>query len=383
MIRSKRLNIQFNRYTKVWILVIFTISFTAIHSYLTQKQINIKIEELFAQITSPDHPYCRSFREKFPRSEREYDMDIAFTIVVHRDIEQIARLLRMIHRKNNYYCIHPDSRSRLSFENALEGLATCFGPNVELVPKYKRIAVRWGDETVLRPQFICGEQALHQHASWKYLLNIVGQEFPLRTNMEIVAAMKALNGSNMIEARDLGYFKVRTWGKSLPNNAPWIKGSVYGAFRREFIKEAVFGQSTRAIRDLMLQPQTFQNPDEFFFSTLNNNPHLPLPGSCMNTSYFKDPFLAKFVIWENSQIPCPTKYVRMVCILGIQHVEYLKKTPELFANKFYANYYPEAYDIMEKWYFDKVAKEAITGTYDRENFDVSAYADLMCTRYHY
>ncbi|VDO03499.1 unnamed protein product [Rodentolepis nana] len=310
-------------------------------------------------------------------------MDVAFTIVVHKDIKQIARLLRMIHRKNNYYCIHTDSRSRLSFENALEGLATCFGSNVELVPKYKRVAVFWGDETVLRPQFICAEQALRRHSSWKYLLNIVGQEFPLKTNMEIVAALKALNGSNMIEARDLGYLRIRTLGKRLPNNVTWVKGSIYGAFRREFLQEIIFSQSTRTIRDFMLQTQTFLNPDEFFFSTLNFNPSLHLPGSCMNTTYFKDPLLAKFVIWESSSIPCPTKYVRMVCILGTPHLNHLQRTPELFANKFYSDYHPEAYDIMEKWYFDKVAKEAITGTYDVEHFDVSAYANLVCSRHHY
>lgn len=218
MYKSKRLQGHFRQYRAVWLLVLCTLSFTAIHSYLTRQRIDTKIEELWAKVTSPEHPFCKAFVEKFPRSTQDYDMDLAFTIVVHKDIEQLARLLRMIHRKNNYYCIHTDSRSRSSFGDALGGLAACFGSNVELVPKDKRISVRWGDESVLRPQFICAEQALEKHGSWKYLVNIVGQEFPLRTNMEIVAAMKALNGSNLIEAHDPGYFRARTWGLSLPDN---------------------------------------------------------------------------------------------------------------------------------------------------------------------
>lgn len=165
--------------------------------------------------------------------------------------------------------------------------------------------------------------------------------------------------------------------------APWIKGSIYGAFTRDFVKEAFFGESTRKIREFMLQPQKFQNPDEFFFSSLNYNPNLPLPGSCVNTSYFEDPFLAKFVIWEGSRFACPTKFVRMVCILGTQHVEHLKRTPELFANKFYSNYYPEAYDMLEAWYFKKLSMENLTGYYDTRNFNVSIYANRLCSRYHY
>ncbi|KAM3175334.1 hypothetical protein ACTXT7_008729 [Hymenolepis weldensis] len=57
-------------------------------------------------------------------------MDAAFTIVVHKDIYQIFRLLHMIYRTNNGYCTHTNSKSKLSFENALEGLGACFGSNV-------------------------------------------------------------------------------------------------------------------------------------------------------------------------------------------------------------------------------------------------------------
>uniref|UniRef100_A0A5K3G5T2 PSD1 domain-containing protein n=2 Tax=Mesocestoides corti TaxID=53468 RepID=A0A5K3G5T2_MESCO len=54
------------------------------------------------------------------------------------------------------------------------------------------------------------------HATWKYLVNLVGQDFPLRTNMELVAALKALNGSNLVESVELGRFAWRTHKRLLP-----------------------------------------------------------------------------------------------------------------------------------------------------------------------
>ena len=174
-------------------------------------------QKLLSEIDSRDHPNCKMIRKKYPLvEERDGDMDIAFTIVVHKDSWQITRLLRMIHRINNYYCIHPDARSSVSFLNALQGAATCFGTNVELVPPEKRIAVTWGDETVLKPQLVCGEQALRRHSTWRYLINTVGQEFPLRTNLELIAALKAMNGSNLVEGDSIEKFKHRVKGTVSP-----------------------------------------------------------------------------------------------------------------------------------------------------------------------
>lgn len=179
--------------------------------------IRLRADRFFASIDSPLHPNCLLFRENFLQvSKPDGDMDIAFTLVVHKDIWQIARLLRMIHRVNNYYCIHLDYRSLRAFREALAGVAACFGPNVEIVPAEKRVAINWGDESVLKPQFICAEQALKRHSTWKYLINIVGQEFPLRTNLELQAALKALNGSNLVESFSIDRFRSWVGNRTLP-----------------------------------------------------------------------------------------------------------------------------------------------------------------------
>uniref|UniRef100_A0A5K3FXE6 Uncharacterized protein n=1 Tax=Mesocestoides corti TaxID=53468 RepID=A0A5K3FXE6_MESCO len=57
---------------------------------------SLKSAKFFAKINSPAHPHCLQFRQGFAIPvDPQVDMDIAFTLVVHKDVGQIARLLRM------------------------------------------------------------------------------------------------------------------------------------------------------------------------------------------------------------------------------------------------------------------------------------------------
>uniref|UniRef100_A0A5K3G4N1 Anaphase-promoting complex subunit 1 n=1 Tax=Mesocestoides corti TaxID=53468 RepID=A0A5K3G4N1_MESCO len=98
----------------------------------------------------------------------------------------------------------------------MRGVATCFGANGELLQHEERNSVVWGDESVLLPQVICAKQALSHHATWKYLINLEEQDFSLRTNMDLGAALKALNGSNLVESYKLNKFTRWKNNKLLP-----------------------------------------------------------------------------------------------------------------------------------------------------------------------
>lgn len=143
---------------------------------------------------------CKAFREERrysnrPLSEEEKDFPIAFSIMAYKDIEQIERLFRAIYQPQNYYCIHVDKKSPDDFYNALKQISRCFD-NVILASK--RIDVRWAEFSVLEQELTCMEELL-AFAEWKYFLNLAGQEFPLRTNHEMVKIFKAYNGANDIE----------------------------------------------------------------------------------------------------------------------------------------------------------------------------------------
>lgn len=36
-------------------------------------------------------------------------------------------------------------------------------------------------------------------APWKYIVNLTGQEFPLKNNLELTRILKTLNGANLVD----------------------------------------------------------------------------------------------------------------------------------------------------------------------------------------
>jgi hypothetical protein len=44
------------------------------------------------------------------------------------------------------------------------------------------------------------EELWKRHKTWKYFINLTGQEFPLKTNYELVKILQAYNGANDVEA---------------------------------------------------------------------------------------------------------------------------------------------------------------------------------------
>ena len=53
--------------------------------------------------------------------------------------------------------------------------------------------------SVLLPAINCMRDFVnYHHGKWKYYINLTGQEFPLRTNLELVRIANIFNGSNDI-----------------------------------------------------------------------------------------------------------------------------------------------------------------------------------------
>ena len=65
------------------------------------------------------------------------------------------------------------------------------------------------------------------------------------------------------------------------------------------------------------------------------------------------PSLARFKNWGAKR--CFGKRVRGVCVLGIGDLHYLFQGPELFANKFHADFEPLAFDCLEELIFNRTA----------------------------
>ena len=137
-------------------------------------------------------------------NEEEKAFPIAYSIIIYKEVDMVEQLLRAIYRPQNYYCIHIDAKSDQIVEDAMGALATCFS-NVFI--SSNAVEVNWAEYGVLEAEFMCMED-LWKYPNWKYFINLAGEEFPLKTNLEIVKILKLLGGANNIQSKMKEYVLV-------------------------------------------------------------------------------------------------------------------------------------------------------------------------------
>lgn len=108
---------------------------------------------------------------------------LAFTIKIHDSPDQMEQLFRNIYRPQNVYCIHVDKKSDNKIYRDVKKLGSCF-PNVYVLSE--RINVVYRSIRMLDAEFLCMQKLIDLSVPWKYYINLAGQEFPLKTNLEIV-----------------------------------------------------------------------------------------------------------------------------------------------------------------------------------------------------
>ena len=142
------------------------------------------------------------FQGNFYTSQVKTNFPIAFAFVIHDYPQQIVRLLRILYRPQNVYCIHVDAKAKPDVIEAFRSLSQCV-PNV-LVPK-KLIAVYWSyGESLLEAQLSCFEalRSARERWKWKYVINLAGTELPLLTHRDIIEHLIALKGTTYIVSSD-------------------------------------------------------------------------------------------------------------------------------------------------------------------------------------
>ncbi|KAL8610851.1 hypothetical protein ACOMHN_056706 [Nucella lapillus] len=130
-------------------------------------------------------------------TEEEMAFPIAYSIMMYTGVEQTERMLRAIYRPHNFHCIHVDKKSPADLMKAMQGIAECL-PNVFVASKLNK--VYWATWSSLEALIFCMEDLWKVSKKWKYYINLTGQEFPLKTNLQLVRIFTALNGSNIVDA---------------------------------------------------------------------------------------------------------------------------------------------------------------------------------------
>lgn len=129
-----------------------------------------------------------------PLSEEEAAFPLAYIMVIHKDFDTFERLFRAIYMPQNVYCVHVDSKATDTFKEAVRQLLSCF-PNAFLASKVEQVV--YGGFSRLQADLNCMKDLVASKVPWKYVLNTCGQDFPLKTNKEIVQYLKRFIGKNL------------------------------------------------------------------------------------------------------------------------------------------------------------------------------------------
>lgn len=220
-------------------------------------------------------------------SAEEAAFPIAYVMTLHKEFETFERLFRAVYMPQNIYCIHVDAKAPAPFQQAVRHLLGCF-PNAFLSSQVERVV--YGGASRLRADLHCMKDLLASAVPWRYLLNTCGQDFPLKTNREIVRLLKGLGGKNVtpgvlppvhvttrtkyVHREQLfSFFSFMLWTlvrkAPPPHNLTLYFGSAYVAVTRPFVEFVL--QDQRAI-DLLAWSEDTYSPDEHFWVTLNRIP---------------------------------------------------------------------------------------------------------------
>uniref|UniRef100_A0A8C4IZ65 GCNT2 transferase n=1 Tax=Dromaius novaehollandiae TaxID=8790 RepID=A0A8C4IZ65_DRONO len=243
-------------------------------------------------LPAPTGPSCSEYvaRSRYitrALSVEEVSFPLAYIMTLHKEFETFERLFRAVYMPQNIYCVHVDQKAPAAFKQAVQRLVGCF-PNAFLASKRERVV--YGGISRLRADLNCMRDLLASAVPWQYLLNTCGQDFPLKTNWEIVRFLKGFRGKNItpgvlppahVTARTKYVHREQT-GHNIsgmvspqvrkappPHNLTIYFGSAYIAVTRPFVEFVLHDQ--RAI-DLLAWSEDAYSPDEHFWVTLNRIP---------------------------------------------------------------------------------------------------------------
>ena len=228
---------------------------------------------------------CTRYQEEFQHNlyttKEEANFPLAFALVVHESPLQVFRLLKVIYRPHNVYCIHYDNKSSLDTKLVFNNLAMCID-NIFVATSI--IEVKWGHRSLMEAQMNCFKDLKKNYDAypWKYVITLCGKELPLRTNREMVQLLKNLNGTSAINTHlpskseqdrytrkwaeiDNQYYITQESAGPIPYNLTMYKSMVYFALTPEFVEYVLYNKVANALRKFLKDAFI---PEEHYYSTL-------------------------------------------------------------------------------------------------------------------
>lgn len=318
---------------------------------------------------------CSSVREEFSErnfynSAEEKSFPIAYVLVFHNNTRQIIRLLKVLWRPQNVFCLHPDLKQDKVFVNFFHNFASCLD-NVFIASKLERVV--YAHHTIMDAQLNCMEDLLAlSEAKWKYILTLAGTELPLKTNREIIAGLKQLKGGTGIATYALDDESKKRFDKKIeiginddiiftriplddpPHGITLRKSWDFFALTRPFVN---FILTDKKAIDFRKYCRDVYIPEEHFFASLYWLKDAP-DGEIRRDKTGVIPLVAD-MLWINEQNrqhgpPCAKKIVHGICILSsgdlntIYTKGVLSHRTQFFYNKYFMHIDHVIMDCMEQ-----------------------------------
>ncbi|XP_061582765.1 beta-1,3-galactosyl-O-glycosyl-glycoprotein beta-1,6-N-acetylglucosaminyltransferase 7 isoform X3 [Cololabis saira] len=307
-----------------------------------------------------------------PLSHEEEEYPIAFIVTVHKELELFVRVLRAIYMPQNVYCIHVDAKAPWEYKAAVRRIVSCF-ENVFLSTRSE--TVTYAGFSRLQADLNCMKDLTKSKIGWRKVVNLCGQEFPVKSNVELVRYLqsKEWKDRNMtpgvkqplskshrtqLQHQEIIGSHVALKGRGLkkrppPHNLQIYFGTAYYALMRDFVD---FVQESPVARDLLEWSKDTFSPDEHYWVTLNHIKEAP--GSYIDGGWKGD---IRAIKWRDQEgmthAGCKGHYVRDICIYGMEDLPWIFDRNSIFANKFESKTSPEALDCLEQWHRSKVLNQ--------------------------
>ena len=310
---------------------------------------------------------CSWVRESFEgnlyTTRLEQSFPIAITFTIYNSPQQVVRLLKVLYRRTNQYCIHIDSESSRVFKGIFSNIAKCLD-NVHMATTSYRI--RWGDSGVMKAQMQCLRDLvelrykLPQEKKWNYAINLCGKELPINTNHEIVSHLVKLNDSSAINAFEVKK-SANDWkrlkNKKIPFHLPFYKSQSNIAVSFPFAEFLFKNATARKLYKFFLK---CNKPEEHFYAAAFRisgapggfNPNLP------KKLYIK----VEKCFWMFGSAKCSGRVVHNVCIVTTSDLNAVLRNSKfgqsgMFHNKYFMEDDHAIMDCVEEMTVEKNRRE--------------------------
>ncbi|KAM9248762.1 LOW QUALITY PROTEIN: beta-1,3-galactosyl-O-glycosyl-glycoprotein beta-1,6-N-acetylglucosaminyltransferase 7-like [Dugong dugon] len=304
-----------------------------------------------------------------PLSAEEGNFSLAYMITTDNKLAAAVWLLRAIYVPQNAYCTQVDEKAPKKSKTAVLTLVNC--PESIFISS----KVASAGFTRLQADINCMRDLVHSKFQWNCVINHGGQDFPIRTNKEIIHYLKSKrNGKNITPGviqppstkfntnqshskftpeANIYVSPNKRFKEKPPHNLTVYFGSAYYVLTRKFVE---FVLTDIRAKDL-LQCKDIQSPEQHYWVTLN---HIKdAPGATPNAGWEGHVRAIKWKHEErNAHDGCKGRYVQDICVYGLGDLPWIIQSPSLFAHKFESSTDPLVVTCLERRHRLKVLRQA-------------------------